>query len=349
MLNLGNPPPGAAAYTDSEVQGAKPGSFYYNINGNTLHMCSIIGFPPCTWLSISGGGSVTSFSAGSLSPLFTISVTNPTTTPALSFVLSNAAANTVFGRCAGTTGAPSFCTLTTAQLGNAPVTSVFGRTGAVVSATNDYSFSQISGTLLGSQFGPLTGDVTTSAYAATLANSGVTAGSCGSATTSCALAIDAKGRITSKTDTAVDTGILAFCNNTITNATDLTGSAVTIATCAVTTPSSGCPCRAQFSYSTSIVKISAGDGVSEWVSSNVADSLTNTVFASSSAGESNASNGGTAEVGTSAWSFGTFSNSTMITFTLKAQNLNGHYTLNSTPQVGTGPSMSFQVAMVPSI
>src|SRR6266850_427701 len=188
VLNLGNPPPGAAAYTDSEVQGAKPGSFYYNINGNTLHMCSIIGFPPCTWLSISGGGSVTSFSAGSLSPLFTISVTNPTTTPALSFVLSNAAANTVFGRCAGTTGAPSFCTLTTAQLGNAPVTSVFGRTGAVISATNDYSFSQISGTLLGSQFGPLTGDVTTSAYAATLANSGVTAGSCGSATTSCALA-----------------------------------------------------------------------------------------------------------------------------------------------------------------
>lgn len=44
-----------------------------------------------------------------------------------------------------------------------PVSSVFGRTGAVVAATNDYSFSQISGSLAGSQTPAYTGDVTKSA------------------------------------------------------------------------------------------------------------------------------------------------------------------------------------------
>lgn len=43
------------------------------------------------------GGTVTSFSSGALSPLFTTSVATPTTTPALSFTLSNAAASTWFG------------------------------------------------------------------------------------------------------------------------------------------------------------------------------------------------------------------------------------------------------------
>jgi hypothetical protein len=111
-LDLGNPPPGAAAYTDSEVFGAKPGSFYYNITSNSLHMCEVTPFPPCTWLSLSGGGSVASFSAGNLSPLFTTSVANPTTTPALSFSLSNAAANTVFGNNTAAPAAPTFFNLT---------------------------------------------------------------------------------------------------------------------------------------------------------------------------------------------------------------------------------------------
>ena len=55
-----------------------------------------------------GSGTVTSFSAGTLSPLFTTSVATATTTPALSFSLSNAAANTIFGNNASTTGAPAF-------------------------------------------------------------------------------------------------------------------------------------------------------------------------------------------------------------------------------------------------
>jgi len=44
-----------------------------------------------------GLGTVTSFSAGDLSPLFTTTETNPTTTPALSFTATNGTAKSVFG------------------------------------------------------------------------------------------------------------------------------------------------------------------------------------------------------------------------------------------------------------
>lgn len=45
----------------------------------------------------SSSGTVTSFSAGNLTPLFTTSVATATTTPALSFILSNTSGNTWFG------------------------------------------------------------------------------------------------------------------------------------------------------------------------------------------------------------------------------------------------------------
>ncbi len=44
-----------------------------------------------------GSGTVTSFSAGDLSPLFTTTEATATTTPALTFTLSNFAAHTFFG------------------------------------------------------------------------------------------------------------------------------------------------------------------------------------------------------------------------------------------------------------
>lgn len=59
-----------------------------------------------TFISPGSGGTVTNFSAGSLSPLFTTSVATSTTTPALTFALTNAPANSVFGSIAG--GAPSY-------------------------------------------------------------------------------------------------------------------------------------------------------------------------------------------------------------------------------------------------
>jgi hypothetical protein len=62
-------------------------------------------------------GTVTTFSAGALSPLFTTSVATATTTPALSFSLSNAAQNSVFaGPSTGGTGAPSYRALVAADI-----------------------------------------------------------------------------------------------------------------------------------------------------------------------------------------------------------------------------------------
>jgi hypothetical protein len=55
-------------------------------------------------------GTVTSFSSGNLSPLFTTSVATATTTPAQTFALTNAGANTVFGNRTGSSGAPSYTT-----------------------------------------------------------------------------------------------------------------------------------------------------------------------------------------------------------------------------------------------
>jgi hypothetical protein len=65
----------------------------------------------CTITGGSGGGgsgTVTSFSAGDLSPLFTTSVATPTTTPALGFSLSNAGAHTFLGNNTGSSAAPAF-------------------------------------------------------------------------------------------------------------------------------------------------------------------------------------------------------------------------------------------------
>lgn len=63
-----------------------------------------------TLVSSGGGGSgtVTTVSIGNLSPLFTAGITNPTTTPAIAFALTNAGANTYFGNATGSTGAPSY-------------------------------------------------------------------------------------------------------------------------------------------------------------------------------------------------------------------------------------------------
>jgi hypothetical protein len=61
-----------------------------------------------SWGSPSGSGTVTSFSAGNLSPLFTSSVATSTSTPALTFSLSNAAAHTFYGNFTAGSAAPSF-------------------------------------------------------------------------------------------------------------------------------------------------------------------------------------------------------------------------------------------------
>lgn len=66
----------------------------------------------------SGGGGLTSFTSGNLSPLFTTSLGGtPLTAPALTFSLSNAAQNGIFaGSCASGTGSPAFRALCAADL-----------------------------------------------------------------------------------------------------------------------------------------------------------------------------------------------------------------------------------------
>ena len=55
-----------------------------------------------------GSGTVTNFTAGTLSPLFTTAVATSTSTPALSFSLTSAAANTIFGNNTSGSAAPAY-------------------------------------------------------------------------------------------------------------------------------------------------------------------------------------------------------------------------------------------------
>jgi hypothetical protein len=76
------------------------GCLYADASGNVLSNGLACG--------TAAGGTVSTFSAGNLSPLFTTTVTNPTSTPALSFTLSTAAAHTFFGNNTSATATPAF-------------------------------------------------------------------------------------------------------------------------------------------------------------------------------------------------------------------------------------------------
>jgi hypothetical protein len=84
-----------------------------------------------------GSGTVTMFSAGNLPPLFTTTVTDATSTPILSFLLTNAPSLSVFGNPAGTTGAPQY-----------------------IQGTTNGTFLGISGGVLGFYNTPTSGTVT---------------------------------------------------------------------------------------------------------------------------------------------------------------------------------------------
>lgn len=63
-----------------------------------------------------GGGGVSLVSSGNLSPLFTVSVSNPATTPAFSFSPISVSANQVYANCTTSSGIPNFCSLTAAMI-----------------------------------------------------------------------------------------------------------------------------------------------------------------------------------------------------------------------------------------
>lgn len=96
-------------------------------------------------------GTVTSFSAGNLSPLFTVSVATSTSTPVLTFTLSNAAQNSVFaGPATGGAGLPTYQTAPTfsgANLTNLPFMSLTttGTSGAATLSGGVLNIPQYSG------------------------------------------------------------------------------------------------------------------------------------------------------------------------------------------------------------
>lgn len=149
-----------------------------------------------------GGGSVTSFSSGNLSPLFTTSVATSTTTPAQTFSLSTAAAHKAYMNNTGSTAAPGFQSIGLADIPLIPLTTQVsgilpvanggtgastlvlpGTSAAVASqwlksydattgifAKTQPAFTDVSGSAACGQLPALTGDTTS------------TAGTCGTVT-----------------------------------------------------------------------------------------------------------------------------------------------------------------------
>jgi len=132
-----------------------------------------------------GAGTVTDFSAGDLSPLFTTSEANTTTTPALSFTLSNAGANTYFGNATGSSAAPSYTaagaltktddTNVTLTLGGSPSSSLLSSTSLTLGWTGQLGVSRggtgastLTGLLQGNGTGAITGITNSSTVGQTL-------------------------------------------------------------------------------------------------------------------------------------------------------------------------------------
>ncbi len=126
-----------------------------------------------TWIT---PGTVTSFSSGNLSPLFTTSVATATTTPALTYTLSNAGANTWFGNNTGSSATPSYNTAGTVSkiddtnvtmtLTGTPANSVLNSFGMTLGWTGQLSVSR-GGTGASTLTGILQGNGTSAVTAIT--------------------------------------------------------------------------------------------------------------------------------------------------------------------------------------
>ena len=107
---------------------------------------------------VGGDGTVTSFSAGNLSPLFTTNVATPTTTPALSFNLSNCNQYQVFGRVVAGTGAPSYVSLNPIAFNGLAIPNREVAFGNGTGITSSSLFQYTTGNSIKLGIGSVTGD-----------------------------------------------------------------------------------------------------------------------------------------------------------------------------------------------
>jgi hypothetical protein len=99
-----------------------------------------------------GGGGVTSVTSGSLTPLFTVSVANPTTTPVFTFTQVAQTSNLVFASPNGSTGDPTFRALVAADIPSLNYVSSVGATAPLTSSgglTPNISTSMATNKLIG--------------------------------------------------------------------------------------------------------------------------------------------------------------------------------------------------------
>lgn len=202
------------------------GGFGISVTGSYPNFTITNDYPDIT------GGTVTTFSAGNLSPLFTTSVTNPTTTPALSFALSSAAANTVLAGPNGGSGTPTYRALVAADLpslsyiSNISVSAPLATTGGLTptlsisqaGASTDGYLSSADWTTFnskqpaGNYITDLTGDGTASGPGSagfTLATVNATTGTFGSSTQVPVITVNGKGLVTCVTTDTIS-GSLEF-------------------------------------------------------------------------------------------------------------------------------------------
>ena len=114
----------ANPFTADNLSAAAPGKWlFFAATGVGYDVTMSGGIPPLTYLlpvtltdlKVGGGGGgsgVTNVSCSDPNPIYGCTVTNPATTPLLSFPLKNQAANTIFGNFNSTTGPPFFAGFT---------------------------------------------------------------------------------------------------------------------------------------------------------------------------------------------------------------------------------------------